>query len=429
MKYNEESILIFEKKNQAKKNIEDETKINQSISFYKCNLFYLIFIIALIIFLFLFITNIKSIFPSLFNTFNKSESALGNGINNQTLINELNNILKSFETEPQDLQKSASSKNPVISAIIPVYNNAEKIKLTIHSIQCQNISDIEIIIIDDNSKDNSVELIEQFQKNDPRIKLLKSQNNKGILYSRSIGVLNSKGKNIVTLNSGDMLINYIFKDCLEQVELNDIDIIEFSFYNCSYINSSLFPISITNTHKYEKDESIIAQPELSSFMYKETKNVDLKYEIIDEFIWGKLIKSSIYKKSIDMLNVLIYTEKVIFFESQIINFCLFKNANSFKFINKKGIIHIHNDKLINNNNQFIHDYIKYVSSIFKNSLNIHDTKIAVFEFENMFDLLTDELIKENKRNLFELYNEINVCNFIEEDTKKEIEIKMKNILK
>ena len=53
------------------------------------------------------------------------------------------------------------------------------------------------------------------------------------------------------------------------------------------------------------------QPELSNFMYK-NKNESNIYEMIDELIWGKCIKTNIYKKTIDMLNFVIYTEKVFF---------------------------------------------------------------------------------------------------------------------
>ena len=434
MQINEESILIenrnTNKKNNKEKNIKiskinDYSLINKNNFNLSC---ILISIISIFLFIF-FIIKIKySFFPSSNIILETPSSESNNIINDQSLINELKNIINSFELSPIDISKSIQknpiSKTPQISVIIPVFNNAEKIKLTIHSIQFQNISDIEIIIVDDNSEDNTKQFIEEAQKEDPRIKLLKNQNNKGILYTRSIGVLNSKGKYIFTINSGDMFINEIFKICVEQSEFNDIDIIEFSYYNFSYFNSSLYKIPISNFF----NEKIIIQPELSSFMYKEKNESGQKYELIDKYIWGKCIKNELYKKAIDMLNLLIYSEKVFFFESQIINFGLFKIAKSFKFINKKGIIHIFNKKAIIDKKQFFQDNIKYIINLFKNSQNDKDVEIAIFELEIFFNKYPNELVKEHKKLLYELFEEINNCKDIDENKKGELEIKMKNIL-
>ena len=190
MQINEESILIenrnTRKKNNKEKNIK-KSKINDYSLVDKNNFnlsCMLISIISIILFVF-FIKKIKSsFFPSSNIILETPYSESNNIINDQSLINELKNIINSFELSPIDISKSIQknpiSKTPQISIIIPVFNNAEKIKLTIHSIQFQNISDIEIIIVDDNSEDNTKQFIEEAQKEDPRIKLLKNQNNKGI---------------------------------------------------------------------------------------------------------------------------------------------------------------------------------------------------------------------------------------------------------
>ena len=64
-----------------------------------------------------------------------------------------------------------------------------------------------------------------------------------------------------------MFINDIFNLCLEQSIFNDIDIIEFSYYNFSYLEPSIYQIPISFI-----DEKTIMQPELSSIMYKEKKS-------------------------------------------------------------------------------------------------------------------------------------------------------------
>ena len=69
------------------------------------------------------------------------------------------------------------------------------------------MTDIEIILVDDFSKDNTVLLTEKIQREDNRIKIIKNQKNMGVLYSRSIGVLSSKGKWLFTLDNDDLFLN------------------------------------------------------------------------------------------------------------------------------------------------------------------------------------------------------------------------------
>ena len=345
MKNNEESQL-FVNQNSKKKNetIKEHSDLKNYLLTKKGLYNLLLIIISIIIFIvLLFIIKIQSFTPSS-NEIKENQNNLLPSIN-QTLINELNEIMKSFEISlpliVQNKQNISLSKNPKISVVIPIYNNAEKIGLTVHSIQSQNLTDIEIIIIDDNSEDDSVKIIEQFQQEDSRIKLLKNKNNEGILYTRSIGVLNSKGKYIFPINSGDVFINDIFNICYDEAELNFLDIVEFSGYNFS--NSTTSPTPIQKFLNHKNDGKIIMQPKLFNFIYREKKD-RTGYDIIDEIIFGKCIKSSLYKSAINLLNFFIFTEKLFFYESQVINFGLFKNANSFKFINIKGIIHLHKKK-------------------------------------------------------------------------------------
>ena len=90
-------------------------------------------------------------------------------------------------------------QKPQVSVVIPMFNCQKYILRAIKSIQYQNISDIEILLVDDNSKDNTTSLIRKIQNHDKRIKIIRNQKNMGILYSRSIGVLSSKGKYLIYL--------------------------------------------------------------------------------------------------------------------------------------------------------------------------------------------------------------------------------------
>ena len=99
----------------------------------------------------------------------------------------MNNVLINNKTITKE-------KNPFISVIIPVYNTENRLWSVIRSVQNQNISNIEIVLINDFSNNKTNEVIEQMIKEDPRILLINNKKNMGTLYSRCIGALYSNGK-------------------------------------------------------------------------------------------------------------------------------------------------------------------------------------------------------------------------------------------
>ncbi len=97
---------------------------------------------------------------------------------------------------------------PKISVIVPTYNREKTIKKCVASLINQTMKDIEIIIIDDGSTDNTSNII----PDDNRIKYIKRSNH-GIGASRNYGIDNSNGEYIVFVDSDD----YISNDCLEKM--------------------------------------------------------------------------------------------------------------------------------------------------------------------------------------------------------------------
>ena len=115
---------------------------------------------------------------------------------NNRIFRRINDYIINCERKKLINEISHSSLEPKITAFIILYNAKKTILTSIRSIQNQNMSDIEILLIDDYSSDNSLNIIEKCQKEDKRIKIIKNNKNRGSLFSRSLGVLNSKGKYI-----------------------------------------------------------------------------------------------------------------------------------------------------------------------------------------------------------------------------------------
>ena len=218
---------------------------------------------------------------------------------------------------------------------MPVFNSQNTILSSVRSIQNQNISDIEIILINDYSKDNSLKLIKNLQINDPRIKIINNKINKGTLYSRSIGVLISKGEFIFSLDNDDMFFNYdILDNIYNQAKIGNYDIVKFNKYYILRKNFKL--INIKNINLNQNSDIILHQPKLG--IYPISRNGKLRHN--DYVIWDKCIKSNIYKKSINKIKKDIYNKIISWNEDIIILYIIFNNAKSFKITKKFGIIHI-----------------------------------------------------------------------------------------
>ena len=165
-----------------KRNHKDKSKsknlkmknINQSI-------FNLKFIIKYV-FIFIDIISILYFEKKLFDLYNENETfqeilSFGKNINFSEdifyeflKINEQNKLI-------EEKIKFEKVNNPIISVVMMVYNQAYCLHKCLRSIQNQSLKNIEIIIVDDCSLDNSVELIKEYQKEDPRIILIEHDAN------------------------------------------------------------------------------------------------------------------------------------------------------------------------------------------------------------------------------------------------------------
>lgn len=94
---------------------------------------------------------------------------------------------------------------PKISVLIPNYNSAKYLPEAIESVLNQSLDDFELIIVDNKSNDNSIEIVENYMKKDKRIQLYINDNNIGMYRNFNQALLYSKGEYIKFLNSDDKL--------------------------------------------------------------------------------------------------------------------------------------------------------------------------------------------------------------------------------
>lgn len=112
-----------------------------------------------------------------------------------------------------------------ISVIVPVYNCEDKIKRCVESIIAQGIKELEIILVNDGSTDNSAEVCNQIMQNEPRVKVV-HQNNAGVSKARNLGIKKAIGKYITFVDADDYLAKTpIYLKALNVIEKENVEVV------------------------------------------------------------------------------------------------------------------------------------------------------------------------------------------------------------
>ena len=137
---------------------------------------------------------------------------------------------------------------PFFSVIMPIFNRQSLVGIAIQSVLNQQFIDFELICIDDGSSDKTIEIVENFSKNDERIVLIKHFENKGRSAARNTGIRNAKGKWICFLDSDD--IYYIDHLSTHFILIaKNKDYLCFATNQIVYSKPKKYPFSLNKTNK------------------------------------------------------------------------------------------------------------------------------------------------------------------------------------
>lgn len=126
-----------------------------------------------------------------------------------------------------EMRNTENIKIPLVSVIIPVYNTAPYLEKTLQSIMDQTLYKIEILIFDDGSTDQSLNIIKKIALQDSRIKVY-SHTNQGLSVTRNIGIEKSQGEFIYFMDSDDLLEPETLEECYLKCVQENLD---FVFFN------------------------------------------------------------------------------------------------------------------------------------------------------------------------------------------------------
>ena len=103
---------------------------------------------------------------------------------------------------------AVGNSEPLISAIVPVYNATSSLHRSLRSVLTQTLSDFELIVIDDCSTDGSADILRGYEALDDRVKVLSTEKHSGPGIARNVGLRNAKGRYIVFLDSDDLWMKH-----------------------------------------------------------------------------------------------------------------------------------------------------------------------------------------------------------------------------
>ena len=171
-----------------------------------------------------------------------------------------------------------------ISVIIPVYNVEKYIRQCLESVINQTLKNIEIIVVNDGTKDNSMKIAEEYLS-DKRIRIINKENG-GQSSARNAGMREAKGKYICFIDSDDFIEKTMMEELYNKIEETNSDVVESGI--------SLYD---NKTHKI-----------------KERENKKYSYTGKGSYLWGEYtteVCNKIYKKDFLIANNIFFEEGMI----------------------------------------------------------------------------------------------------------------------
>ena len=314
-------------------------------------------------FIFIFLIFINYYFNNQIATFSKKNNYIKE-------CNKIEEYLKLCNNHLIKLKKIKKQAHPKISIISPIYNRGKYLLRFIKSIQNQNFKEIEIILVDDCSNDDTKLLIKQYQKEDQRIILIQNKKNKGTFASRNIGALKSKSQFVMMPDPDDILeqncLHYFYNLAIR----NGYELIRFYIYTGKgriYFGSHVIPLPSIP----------IYQPELSTYLFRALKFL----KQIDYNVSNKFIKREALIRAMNIISndIFIYMTN---FEDGVLNYFLYRASKSF-FLKKK----------------IAYYYIKNPDSITLKGIKTRDLKFIFFHLKFVFEYSKNRKYEKDMSNI------------------------------
>lgn len=264
-----------------------------------------------------------------------------------------------------------NNKDSLISIIIPVYNVEKYIEQCLNSIKVQSYENFEVIIVNDDSQDNTESICKKIAQSDVRFRYF-SKENGGVSSARNFGLDNANGHYITFIDGDDWVDPNHLEILIKSITENNSDIAicsykEFKnniFYIRYYTNKEKY---LLNFNRMTKEDFLINFPKLLS------TNVCFNNAV-----------SKLFRR--DLVKDLKFDSKLIYAEDLDFYFRLYLNTESISFINEETYVYrIHGDSTTSG---FTQEHAEQELSIYKKMYEkIYELGLPTINYLNKLDFL------------------------------------------
>ena len=166
------------------------------------------------------------------------------------------------------------NKEPLITVIMPAYNVEKFLERSVNSVLNQDYRNLDVLIIDDGSKDKTLEIARKLQAKDSRIRII-HQENQGVSVARNVGLDNTLGNYIMFVDTDDYIDKEMCSTLMDAMLNHDVDIVSIDSYTERYGRE----IRRKTSGKFTTKE----HPELMEYYLSDNDGV----------VWNKLYKKSV----------------------------------------------------------------------------------------------------------------------------------------
>jgi len=222
---------------------------------------------------------------------------------------------------------------PKVSVIVPVYNVEEYLPKCLDSLINQTLSDIEIIVVNDGSPDNSQDIIDEYKKKDKRIISIIKEN-KGVGSARNLGLEKTRGEYISYVDSDDYIELDMLEKMYDKAKSEDLDIVIYGYKNI-YPNKEvpyIIPDNLIEETLNNKKSKIFNTVSPWSKIYKRIFLLEQDIKFVEDKVW--------YEDFAYSVKLLSSTNKIGIVNKPLYNYLIRENSimNSSKLLKNLDII-------------------------------------------------------------------------------------------
>ncbi len=225
----------------------------------------------------------------------------------------------------------------MVSVIIPVYNVEKYLKKCVDSVIAQTYSDLQIILVDDESPDNCGKICEEYKKQDDRIEVIHRKNG-GLGMARNSGLEKVRGDYLLFLDSDDWIDENLIEVLVGAIESNCADVVLFSYKRCGNDGQVISRQKLIKTGVFDDVIKDVCLPIIAP---PDDESAD---NMLPIGVWSKLHKTSVIKEN----GLLFTSEKECISEDMFFDIEYLRRCKRAVILDEHGYNYRFNPKSISN---------------------------------------------------------------------------------